>query len=149
MHAGAATFTLGAASPTVATHAIASAVAAAPAVAGCPLDSASAADQTVIAVVASIWFSIGCESSAVGAVGVRSVWPGAMWARAPRVVTVVVATVPASVADVGIVVENDGTPASPETPVAVPRIPTPAKATDSAKHSESSEGGAQGYAGAK
>ena len=151
MHAGAATFTLRAVSPTVATHAITSAVAlrieAASVVAGCPLDSASATDQTVVAVTASVRFSIGSEPSAVRTIGMRSVRPRAMWSGTPGVVTVVVSTMPALIVDVGVVVEDDGSPAPSESPIAVPCVPTPAKATDSTKHSEPAECGAQGYAG--
>lgn len=153
MHAGAATLALGAVSPTVATHAISTVVAlrieAAPVVAGCPLDAASATDQAVVAVAASVWFSIGSEPSAVGTIGVRSVRRVPVRSRAPRVVIVVVSTVPACVTDVGIVVINDGAPASPESPIAVPGVEAPAKAAHSTKYSEASEGGSQSDAGAE
>src|ERR1700722_8909693 len=143
MHAGTATFTLGAFSPAVATHAIASlitSVGIAPAV---------VTGKTAATVASFIGTAIGSEPSAVRAIGVRSVRPSPVWSRAPGVVTVVVSTMPASITDVGVMVENDGAPASPESPIAVPCVPTPAKATDSAKYSEPSESGTQGYAGAE
>ena len=144
---------LRAASPPVAAHAIASGLAlgieATTVIAGRPLDAASTPDQAVVAVAASIRFSIGSEASTVGAIRMRSVRRIPVRPGTPGVVIVVVSTVPASVIDVGVVVENDGASASPESPIAVPRVPTPAKATHSAKHTEPAEGCSQGYAGAE
>src|SRR5271163_2151895 len=73
------------------------------------LHSAIAADQSMIAISAAVGFiTVRTVVTSVGPVRMRSIWSRSMRARTPRVIIVVVAAVPACIADVSVVVVDDG-----------------------------------------